>query len=147
MRQDEACIEAIVRYELRQRLSQPPENVMVEFDNRERRRDRAIGPDPHGHLALDRPMREVVETQSLAGLPDFAFEEAPSDRPLHPEMLRHAQPSAANLIADETIAGRDPKLRNRVLDLVSGAKGEVEIQVGETCSWLPRPVVAPLPFG
>ena len=120
---------------------------MVEFDDRERRRDRAIRPDPDGHLALDRQMCEVAEVQSLAVPPDFAFEEAPSDRPLHPKLLRRAGPRAANLIADETIAGRYPKLRYRVLELVSGGEGQVEIRVGEACSWLPRPVVAPLAVG
>ena len=85
-------MKAIVRYEFRQRLSEPSENVMMEFDYRKRRRDRAIRPDPDGHLALDRQMREVVEIQSLAVPPDFAFEEAAADRSLHPELLRGPGP-------------------------------------------------------
>jgi hypothetical protein len=90
---------------------------------------------------------EVVEIQSFTVAPDLAFKEAPSDRSLHPKLLRGAWPRAANLVADETIAGRDPKPRNRVLELVSGSEGPVEIRVCEARSGFTRAVVAPLAFG
>ena len=144
MRRHEACVEAVVGYEFRQRLSGPPENVVMQFDDRKRRRDRAIRPDPDGHLALDRQMREVVEIQSLAMPPDFAFEKAPSDWPLHPELLRGAWSRAANFVADKAIARRHPKLRDRVLELVSGGERQVEMRIGEASSGLPRAIVAPL---
>jgi hypothetical protein len=140
-------MKAIVRNEFRQRLSDASENVVMEFDDWKRRRDRAIRSDPDSHLALDRQVREVPEIQSLAVPPDLAFEEAAADRPLHPELLRGPWPRAAYLVADETIAGRYPKLRNRVLEFVSGGEGQVEIRVGEAHSWLPRAVVPPLAIG
>lgn len=75
---------------------------MTEFDERERLRDRAIRPDPDGRLALDRQMREVVDIQGLGVPPNLGLEEAPSDRPLCPKLLRRAWPRAAN-----RIPGRD----------------------------------------
>ena len=70
------------------------------------------GPIPDGHFALD---RQVCEKSSrFKASPcrrTLAFKEAPSDRSLHPKLLRGAWPRAANLVADETIAGRDPKPR------------------------------------
>ena len=53
-------------------------------------------------------------------------------------------PGAANLVADQTISGRDPKLRDRVLELVSGSERQVELGVGEARSGLASAVVAPL---
>ena len=103
-----------------------------------------IRPDPNGHLAFDRQMREVVEIHSLALSPDLAFEKAPSDRPLHAELFRGAWSRAANLVADKAIAGRDPKLRDRVLELISGGEGQLEMRVGEACSGFTPAVVAPL---
>jgi hypothetical protein len=49
-------------------------------------------------------MCEVIETHSLAMSADLAFEKAPSDRPLHPKLLRGAWSRAANLVADQTIS-------------------------------------------
>jgi hypothetical protein len=73
-----------------------------------------------------------------------SLEEASSDRPLHPELLRGAWPRAANLVADQTISGRNPKLRYGVLELISSSEGQVEIRVGEARSGLTPAVVAPL---
>jgi hypothetical protein len=101
-------------------------------------------PDANRHFAFDRQMCEVVETHSLAVSPDLAFEEASSNRPLHPELLRNAWSRAANLVADQTISGRYPKLRGGVLKFVSGRQGQVEIGVGEARSGLAPAVVAPL---
>jgi hypothetical protein len=117
---------------------------MMQFDDRKSRRDRAVRPDANGHFAFDRQMGEVVETQSLAVSVDFAFEKASSDWPLRPELLRGAWSRAANLVADQTISGRDPKLRDRVLELVSGSERQVELGVGEARSGLASAVVAPL---
>jgi hypothetical protein len=117
---------------------------MMQFDDREGRRDRVIRPDAHGHFPFDRQVCEVLEIQSLAVSADLAFEKASSDRPLHPELLRGAWPRAANLVANQTISGRNPKLRDRVLELVSGSERQVELRVGEARSGLAPAVVAPL---
>jgi hypothetical protein len=116
----------------------------MKFDDGEGGRDRTIRPDAHGHFPFDRQVCEVVETQSLAVPADLTLEEASSDRPLHPELLRGAWPRAADLVADQTISGRNPKLRNGVLELISSSEGQVEIRVGEARSGLTPAVVAPL---
>jgi hypothetical protein len=144
MWQHEAAIEAIVSDEFRESFSGSPENEVMQFDDRERRRDRAIGGDLYGHFAFDCRVREIPEIQGVTMPPDLTLEEAPSDRPFHPELPHSARPGAANLVADQTIAGCYPKLRNRILELISSSERKVEIRVREAQPWLMRAVVAPL---
>jgi hypothetical protein len=147
MWQDKATIEAIVCDEFRESFSGSPENEVMQFDDRERRRDRTVGCDPYGHFAFDRQVREILEIQGVTVPPNLTLEKAPSDRPLHPELLHGARPGATNLIADQTIAGRYPKLRDRVLELISSSKRQIEIRGRKACPGLTRAVVAPLAIG
>jgi hypothetical protein len=144
MRQDKAAMEAIVGDEFRERFCRPPENEMMQFDDRKRRRDRTIGRDPYGHFAFDRQVREILEIQGVAVPPNLTLEEAPSDRPLHPELLHGARPRATNLIADHAIAGCYPKLRDSVLDLIGFRERQEKIRIRKARSRLTRAVVAPL---
>jgi hypothetical protein len=105
MWQHEAAVEAIVSDEFRESFSGSPENEMMQFDDWERRRDRTIGCDPHGHFAFDREIHEIPDIQRVTVSPNLTFEKAPSDRSLHPELLHGSRPGATNLIADETISG------------------------------------------
>ena len=144
MWQHDATIETIVSNEFRESFSGSPEDEMMQFDDRKRRRDRAIGRDPYGHFAFDRQVREFLEIQGVAVPPYLTLEEAPSDRPLHPELLHCTRPCATNLIADQMIAGRYPKLRDSVLELISSSDRQVEIRVRKACPGLTGPVVTPL---
>ena len=117
MRQHETAIEAIVGDEFRERFSWSPKNEMMQFDDRERCRDRTIRCDAHGHFAFDREASEVVVTQDVTVLPNLTLEKAASDRPLHAELLHCARPGATNLVADQTITSCDPNLRNSILEL------------------------------
>ena len=105
-----------------------------------------IGRDPYGHFAFDRQVREIPGIQGVTVPPNLTLEKAPSDRALHPELLHSARPSATNLIADQTIAGRYPKLRDRVLELIGSSERQIEIRVREACPGLTRAVIAPLPI-
>jgi hypothetical protein len=117
---------------------------MMQFDDRKRRRDRTIGRDPYGHFAFDRQIREILEIQGVAVPPNLTLEEAPSDRPLHPELLHGARSGTTNLIANQTIAGRYPKLRDSVLDLIGFSERQDKTRIPEAQSGLTRAVVAPL---
>jgi len=143
MWQDKAAIEAIIGDEFRERFCRPPENEMMQFDDWKRRRDRTIRRDPYTHFAFDRQVCEILEIHGVAVPPYLALEEAPSDRPTHPELLHGARPRATNLIADQTIAGRYPKLRDSVLDLIGFSEGQDKIWVRKARSGLTRAVVAP----
>jgi hypothetical protein len=144
MWQHEPAIEAIVGDEFRESFSGSPENEVMQFNDRECRRDRTIGCDLHGHFALDCQVREIPEIQGITIPPDLTLEEAPSDRSFHPELLHGARPGAPNLVADQTIAGCYPKLRNSLLELISGSERQVEIGIREARPGLTRAVVAPL---
>jgi hypothetical protein len=116
----------------------------MQFDDRKRRRDRTIGRDPHRHFAFDCQASEVVEIQGVAVSPDLTLEEASSDWSLHPELLYGARPRATNLIADQTIAGCYPKLRDSVLDLIGFSERQDKTRIREAHPGLTRAVVAPL---
>ena len=49
----------------RERFSNSSKNEMMQFDDRERCRDRTIRCDAHGHFAFDREAGEVVEIQDV----------------------------------------------------------------------------------
>jgi hypothetical protein len=117
---------------------------MMQFDDRKRRRDRTIGRDPYGHFTFDRQVRETLGIQGVAVLPNLTLEEAPSDRPLHPELLHGARPRATDFIADQTIAGCYPKLRDSVLDLIGFSERQDKTRIREARPGLTRVVVAPL---
>ena len=136
--------QAIVGDEFRERFCRRPENEMMQFDDRKRRRDRTIGRDPHRHFALDCQASEVVEIRGVAVSPDLTLEEASSDWSLHPELLYGARPRATNLIADQTIAGCYPKLRDSVLDLIGFSERQDKTRIREAHPGLTRAVVAPL---
>jgi hypothetical protein len=140
----EAAIEAVVRDEFRKSFSRSPENEVVQFDDWERRRDRAIGRDLYGHFAFDCQVREIPEIQNVTMAPYLTLKKATSDRPFYPELLHGARPRATNLVADQTVAGRYPKRRDGILELISSSEGQVEIRIRETCPGLTRAVVAPL---
>lgn len=144
MWQHDATIETIVSDEFRESLSGSSENEMMQLDDRERCRDPAIGCNPYGHFAFDREVCEIPEIQGISVPPDLALQKAPSDRPLHPELPHGARSGTTNLIADQTIAGGYPKLRNRVLKLISSGDRQVEIRIGKACPGFTGAVVTPL---
>jgi len=104
MCQDEAAVEAIVSDEFWESFSGPPENEVMQFDDRKRRRDRTIRCDPDGHLTFDCQAREILEIQGVSVLPNLTLEEVSSDRTSHSKLRGGARPRAADLIANDTVA-------------------------------------------
>ncbi len=108
VRQDEAGIQPVVSDQLRQRLAGRPEDEVMQFDDGKRGRDLTVIAHPQRHFPFDRQVGEGSHIEGVTRPANLAFVQITANRACHPELRDGARSGAADLVADDAIARRDP---------------------------------------
>ena len=126
-------------------LAPAPENEVMQLNDREHRIRLAIRPDADRHLALDGKVHARPRLNSGPGLAQFAPKQPAGDWPCHAELLDHARPGAAHLVADGSITCADAKMRDGVLHGVGPVQVHAAAGLSKPGARRSCPVVLPLP--